>query len=393
MGRFSSWRGLARRAAPALSCLAILLAAAPAGGREVVVEARGQAAIAPPTVGFEMRDARGKALAPAETGLEDLLGAIAPMAVLDTGASSFVLSGPTAERYGVAPEPGATYVEVGLAGEHPMAVSRAYGLALFDVTTGARRRDDALVLAAQRLLLNESPADLTALLTAPGTGIDVLGMPAIRETTIVIEPVGTVPGGLRVDPRPDGARTTAELWIPLELVDLNRRRHPKNRGALPSLASNPLVAEVRAVVDDDAVRGDWLLDTGSVVTLISTAHARTLGLVDARGKPLREPDFTLPIGGISGAQQMLPGFRIARLEVPAERGVTLVFEEPAVLVHDVGTTLDDGTAVTLDGVFGMNLLLAAGSDPTLVGFAAEYAMPFARIVIDGRRGRLGLTPR
>jgi hypothetical protein len=392
------------------------LAQADGALREVTVQASGQAALIQPMVTFQLRDPRsGKRLAVSDDGLEDLLGGVAPLAILDTGASAHVVSPATAERYGIGPEPGARYVEVGMTGEVAMAVSRPYNLALWsdDARAGTSplpagrsreldrpkeqgreaNRERSLVFTLQRFLLNDAGGDLLTLLSSPGAGVDVVGMPAIGEMVVEIEPAQSTHASLPVCLRPKGSRVDAEFWIPFEMANFNRPHHPHNRGALPSLARNPVVRGVRAVAGKNAASGAWLFDTGSAVTVLSTAGAKALGLLDGHGRPVRQPDFTLPIGGISGVEKALPGFRLDRLEIPAERDTVLVIATAPVVVHDVATTRDDGTATVLDGVLGMNLFLAAGSDPELLGFAREHAPTFARIVIDAGRGRLGLTPR
>jgi len=390
----------------------VLVTCAPAGwAREIVVRETGEAAARQPMVAFELRDgASGRALAAGRGDLEELVGTLPSVAILDTGASAHILSSGTAERLGVGSEPGARYVEVGMAGEHAMGVSRAYGLALVtasglaaaDATGGGRRgaprrgREGAgrsIVVGAQRFLLNDAPSGLATLLTAPGAAADVVGMPAIRETVVELVPGEGGPlTGVDVRLHARDEAVPAEVWVPLALDDFNRRHHPRNRGALPSLATNPLVRGVRATAGRATTRGDWLLDSGAAVTILSTAAARALDLVDARGTPLRQPDFSVPVSGISGGQRQMPGFRIDRIEIDGG-GDTLVFAHPAVVVHDVSTTRDDGTSVTLAGILGMNLLLPSGSGPSLMGFAAPRPAPFARVVIDVPRARLGFALR
>ncbi len=124
----------------------------------------------------------------------------------------------------------------------------------------------------------------------------------------------------------------------------------------------------------------------------SELRDHALDLVDAGGTPLRQPDFSVPVSGISGGQRQMPGFRIDRIEIDGG-GDTLVFAHPAVVVHDVSTTRDDGTSVTLAGILGMNLLLPSGSGPSLMGFAEPRPAPFARVVIDVPRARLGFALR
>jgi len=387
-------------AAVAVTVLLAALSGQARAGGEVVVRAGGEAALAPPMVTFELRRTNGRALAAeGDDMLGDLLAALTGAAVLDTGASGTVLSGPTAARYDITLERGARYVEVGMNGEHAMAVSRPYTLAVCEPNQRSGCRE-SLVLRSQRFLLNEpagavasaSGGDLMALLASPGQATNVIGMPAIREAVVELRSVtqGTAPLAVEIHPR--GARVSADHWITLDMVDFNRRRHPDNRGPLPSLAVNPLVPGVRVRAGAREARGDWLLDTGSVVTVLSSRLAREIGLVDGAGRPARPADFGLPIGGISGAQKNLPGFYVDRIEIDADDGTTIVVEHPAVLVHDVTTTTDDGREHRLDGILGMNVLSPSGSGMMMTGFAKTYASAFDRVVIDAPRSRLGLSP-
>jgi hypothetical protein len=351
-------------------------------------------------VAFEVRDAGGRA----RRAGEDLLDDVPALGVLDTGASSFVLSTATAERFGVAAEPGARFVETGMTGEHAMAVSRPVGLAVLGGGGQARAPSQrragssvrpatpapALALGAQRLLVQDPlDDDPMALLLAPGRAVDVIGMPAIREAIVVMEPSGTGAAAVRLEAR--GASVAAEVWVPLTLRDFNRRTHPKRRGPLPALAPNPML-RVLARRGTSTATGEWILDTGSVVSIVSSATARSVGLVDAAGRPARPPEFTLPIGGISGEPRMLPGFSVESLELGDGDAGTVVLAGARVVVHDVATTTDDGRTIVLDGLLGMNVFLDAGSGAGLLGFAASHRSGFARIVIDAGRERLGLTP-
>jgi hypothetical protein len=286
-----------------------------------------------------------------------------------------------------------------MSGEHAMTVSRAVTLEVADLEPEdaprrrtRRARPTSVRLTAQRLLLNEAPADLAAALLSPGAMIDVVGMPLIREHVIEIEPQTDALPALTVHLHPSAAGLGVDAWVALTLVDFNHR-HPRNRGPLPSLATNPVVTGVHITTGTQDAGGDWLLDTGAACSMISTATARRLGLVDASGQPSRRPDFTLPIGGIGGGHQSLPGFRLDRLELDADGDRTLVFPDPAVVVHDISTVRADGTTVTLDGILGMNLLLPSGTGMTMLGAAAELPAPFERVVIDVAHERLGFTLR
>ncbi len=361
---------------------------------EVAVRGTGEAALAQPMVGFELRDGRtGKALehdAKAHggddvDGLVALIGSAGRPAILDTGASAHLLSGVTASAYGVTPDSGARYVETGMTGEHAMGVSRELGLALLD---GARR--PVRTFTAQRFLLNDAPSDIGALLLSPGAVADVIGMPAIRELVTIVD---TAAPGAPLVVRLAPSAPPADLWLALTMADFSQRRHAKNRGALPTLAANPLVEKVGVRLGPKSARGDWLLDSGAAVTMISTRTATALGLVAANGRRMKEPAFSVPVGGIGGGHEALDGYRVERVEIPTDGGRTLVFEDAAVVVHDVTIVGDDGSKRTLDGVLGMNLLLPSGSGLGPLGFTSEQPGPFTQIVIDGPRARLGLTTR
>jgi hypothetical protein len=388
------------RARAALFGLAILASGAPAAARDVTLAATGEAALAQPMVVLGIGDDRAAARG-SRDDLEDLLAGLPALAVLDTGASGHVLSHATAARFEVEAERGSRYVEAGMSGEHAMAVSRAVTLTVGDVepedpddTPRGRRRPRAtpVRLASQRLLLNEAPSDLASALLSPGSMVDVIGMPLILRHVIEIVPGASTLPALTVRLGSGAASHGMDAWVPLALVDYNRR-HPANRGPLPSLATNPVVEDVTAELGAAEADGDWLLDTGAACSMISTAIARELGLVDADGRSSRRVDFTLPVGGVGGGHESLRGFRLDRLVLTASDGHRLVFPDPAVVVRDVSTIGPDGTKITLDGILGMNLLLPSGSGMTTLGAATQLPGPFERVVIDVPGERLGLALR
>jgi hypothetical protein len=315
------------------------------------VPATSDAALVPPMVAFHLRDAGGRPLATQD----DVLGDLPALAVLDTGAGTHLLSHDTALRFGVRADTGARWVETGLSGEHALAVSAPYTVAL-DAGT-------PLLLPAQRLLLNDVPATAATMLTNPGAIVDVIGMPALERAIVELRLDATL-GLPAASLLPAGGAVHADRWVPLALVDFNHRHHPGNRGAPPTMAANPVLRGVHVVRGTHDVRGDWLLDTGSAVTVLSTAGARALGL--AEPAPL-----SAPVGGISGSEA-LRGWRVDRIELPTTADGVLTVTDAAIFVHDVTTVTDDGTRTTLDGILGTNLLAA-----------------FARVVIDVPHARLG----
>lgn len=370
---------------------------AAADARDVVLSATGEAALVQPMVIVSLGDETPASRKRSGDDLSDLLEGLPVVAILDTGASGHVLSAATAARFGIEPERGARYVEAGMSGDHALGVSRPIALGVTgiepeDEDAPRRRAPQPFRLPAQRMLLNEAPRDPTAALLSPGAMVDVVGMPLIRERAIEIEATGGTPGAVTVRLHPTAAGLRTDAWVALTLVDYTRR-DPKNRGPLPALAANPLVPAVTITLGGTDVEGEWLLDTGAACSMISTKAARRLGLVDAAGSPTRTPDFTLPVGGVGGGHHNLPGFRLDRLTLETTDGRTLVFPDPAIVVHDVSTKDDDGDTITLDGILGMNLLLPSGSGMTMLGASRQLSGPFERVVIDVAGKRLGVRLR
>jgi hypothetical protein len=91
---------------------------------------------------------------------------------------------------------------------------------------------------------------------------------------------------------------------------------------------------------------NFLFDTGSQLTVISTATAQALGL------DLSHPTTTLDVQGVGGTETV-PGFTVKSLVLPTSGGGTLTFTNVPVYVLDVA----DG----IDGILGMNLLDTADS--------------------------------
>ncbi len=353
--------------------------------------------------------------------LDDLLGGGTESsfrAFLDTGASAHNFSQSTARRFGIAAVPGAVYHEIGLHGLTAVDVSRPFDLALAD-STGTLEDAPRVFHGVQRgaVFQLSRAAAANPLVSLTLGEINVVGMPAIRHLIFEFDPA-PVGGGseqlkaLGLDDVDlgglealldmgqlgrgpavrmiDRARlpATFDAVVDLQYVDFSRRRNPDDRPPLPDLAANPVVAGIEAAHDGKVSEGDWLLDTGAPASMISVAQAHALGLFDADGRPRVAPAFTLPMAGVGGQVREARGYRIDRLRVTARDGVVLEFRHVHVIVHDVSTTLDSGQRVTLDGIFGMNLLLptVGGLQTGLPSRTAEA--PFSRFWVDGPRGRL-----
>ena len=361
-----------------------------------------------------------------DLGLKGLMDADQPqgsfLAFLDTGASSHVISKMTAERFGIEAVPGAVYHEVGLHDEKPMDVSRPYGLALSGSTGKLHDQpgtfhaiDGDVALQINRQLANNS------LVTMALGEINVIGMPAIRRLLVEIDPhpglgqgggglqelqdlldgdllngdlldqLGDVVSGPAVYLHPPKDRpTNVDVRIPLVYVNFARHHNPRDHGPRPVLAPNPTIKSIETGDGERRFVGDWLLDTGAPVSMISTRHAIALGLYDEDGQPRRQQDFSLPLGGVGGQVKSAAGFRIDFMRVPAAGGRMIEYRQAHVVVHDVSTELDNGQTITLDGIFGTNFLLSTvGGLGLVLGIPSNTsAGPFKHIWIDGPRRQL-----
>lgn len=339
-------------------------------------------------------------------------------AFFDTGASAHVLSLSTAQRFGIEPVAGGVYHEIGLHGETVMGVTRKLNLALAgsDGTLSGKPIGKFEVAGRGVVFeLNAGGGGSAAMLMGE---MNVIGMPAMRQFVIEIRPpessgidlnaalsggltsgnieallgaLSSVVGGPAVRLFPAHHRVSrVDAIVPLQYREFARKKNSADRGPLPTLAPNPVIRGVRLKDHGRASTGDWLLDTGAMATMISTQQARALGLVDRAGQPKRRPDFSLPLSGIGGQMIQIPGFVIQRVRVQAQGGRVVEWRNVSVAVQDVSAKLDSGKVITLDGIFGLNMIM-----PSMAGLAtgmpsAAAEAPFKRVWFDGPRGLLML---
>ena len=132
--------------------------------------------------------------------------------------------------------------------------------------------------------------------------------------------------------------TTAPVKIPLSFYGTDNHTNPGNQ---ITSSFNPMDKNVR--LNDNGVtltKQSFLLDTGSQLTVISTAEAQALHL------DLAHPETTLDVQGVGGIVT-IPGFTLSSLSVPTTNRGTLKFTNVPVYVLDV--------APDFSGLLGMNL--------------------------------------
>lgn len=175
-----------------------------------------------------------------------------------------------------------------------------------------------------------------------------------------------------------------DIEVKVQFTDFLYLSHPNNRGPLPVSSYNPVIEKIQIDYEGNNSTGDWILDTGAQLSMMSTAQAETLGLVDSNGDPIVAPEFYQAIGGVGGDINV-PIFLIDTLSIPTLNGFELIYENPYVGVLDVGTIDEDtGELVILDGILGDNFL----------GYSYDMSLniamgPYDNIVFDTQRAILG----
>lgn len=330
-------------------------------------------------------------------------------AFYDTGASGILLSEGTADSLGIQRQmvggSPAVYSDVGVVGTDNFNISQPVyvSLAPFTDTADIDNPNTFAQTYTQRIGPVRTQIGPAGTIVDPVLGdLDVIGVPAMAGKVVVIDPKpantfadtlrtyvyapGTPfdPAGAEVDP---GIPET-NRHVKLSYGSFDRFTTTTPGAAPPTLAENPFIGpnpvlkldagapadNTPAVVVSSGSKssaGSWLLDTGAAASIMSKAQAAALGVsYDPATVGTDDPvllgvdagrQFQLTIGGIGGTSKVA-GFLVPQLTVPTAEGDPLVFTDAPVLVSDI-TVVDPitGQSLTLDGVFGMNFLVATAS--------------------------------
>jgi hypothetical protein len=227
---------------------------------------------------------------------------------------------------------------------------------------------------------------------------------------------------------------TVSHHVPLSYGDFSRFTTIDPEGATrPDLADNPIigpnpVAQFDGDFSDDTPpvhvtfgghtsSGSFLLDTGAQASFISTrvaedVHVRYVDGTFGTDSPLLEifdpndpgaepleltNQFRLQILGIGG-EVTVSGFFLDEMILHTLEG-SLALDDPnnirylgaPVLVADIGVVDAEGTPLILDGVFGMNFLVASLFVDGF-NFGNSALGPYGWITFDQPNGILGLEP-
>jgi hypothetical protein len=371
-------------------------------------------------------------------------------AFYDTGASGLVLSDLTADFLQVQRSQfnGSLVVfeDVGVAGGDTFNVSEPLYMAIAPYTPSVDINNPVTASAVYDQDFGPVRMQIGGSTNPLLLGLDILGMPAMQGKVVVMDPKplngfpdildlmrtyvydpGTPfdPGQLDTDP---GIPTT-NRHVRLRYASFERFTQTTPVGAEgPTLRHNPFIGpDPVAGLDPSAApdstpaititlgakqaTGSFLLDTGSAASFVSSAlaamvnvryRAGTRGTNDPQlevfdpSNPsapgtLLPNQFQLTISGIGGDQRAA-GFFLDSLRVPTMEGDSLNFAGAPVLVVDISVQ-DPVTlqTLTLDGVFGMNFLVASAfviEDP--LSIEAFNPGPFEWVVFDEPNGVLAL---
>lgn len=289
--------------------------------------------------------------------------------LLDTGANS-ILAGDDAVSE-LAPQgyrTEGTFIEFGVAGSAEFDVSAEYHVRFGGSDGVIQTLENARILSSTQ----------TSFCPVPGlcSFFGIIGMPAMNERVTTLNLSGLGGGGGNGDPFDifdlleggldfDFLATTfandlpatsqRRYTVPLEPLHFD----PGETGPLPVWVDLPAIRTTMRHEGTEQ-RGNFVLDTGAQLSLISSQMAFDLGLDTNGNGDLRDEAIgTQPIGGVGGTIEA-PILLVEELSVPTDQGIDLVFTNLTMSVVDIHPTID--------GIFGMNLLSSGWMGSLLGGW-------------------------
>jgi hypothetical protein len=356
-------------------------------------------------------------------------------AFLDTGASSIDLSANTAKMLGIGRENvgnvEARFADVGVGGGSDFAVSEPIFLSIAPMTpTVVTDQKDSIPfmynLAAGPFRTEIGPlavgGDFLSALALED--LDIVGMPVIAGKIVVMDnrDVNAMSDKIRTFVYDGRAGAGARASIPktservrLSFASFARFTRISPAGAAPpAIAANPIIGPdplhpqgdstpgLMVTHDGKIISGSWLLDTGAAASMISVKQAAMLGVTYAQGTegtnhprlvgPGTQRQFVMTVGGIGGSKKSA-GFFLDKLALPTIGGKPIVFDHAPVLVADITVKDLQNPPFTLDGVFGMNFLVASAmvdESNLLPDVDHLTAGAFRWVVINQPQGWLGV---
>ncbi|MGD0462264.1 MAG: hypothetical protein ABSB74_07225 [Tepidisphaeraceae bacterium] len=343
-------------------------------------------------------------------------------AFLDTGASSIALSSNTAQQFGIqremAAQQEARFQDVGVGGGSEFAVSEPIFLSLAPMAPNVDVEQKDAIATTYTLTVGPDRTEIgplngaTDFLTALALGdMDIAGMPVIAGKIVVLDPkdVNSMTDKIRTYVYDAKSAAEANPPIPktsqhvrLNFVSFSQFTKISPAGAqAPAISANPMIGAI-VMHHGQASTGSWLLDTGAAASMISRHQAAALGVTYAPGTDgaahprldgvPADRQFIISVGGIGGIKKSA-GFFLDKLSIPTLEGSPITFIHAPVLVCDITVTDSAGRSFTLDGVLGMNFLVASAMvDESSLVPDIDHLTPgaFRWIVLNMREECLGV---
>ena len=360
-----------------------------AAAEDFVLEGMFEAAVDLPRIMFLIkRDPNGEPIKVYDD-FEDDYVFVEQYAFLDTGASGVLFSRETALLYmELNLEEEAVYYDVGVGGAEDFNVSEPIYIGTLDYNSPQSLNPGAYKLHEQwRIQVKKTYVE--DWFSSP---IDIIGTPAMMGKVVVLNSASTNQLGSFIADIKEANDVTIpevdfEVAIRFEKFVWDSE-DSNNIPPYPILAYNPMI-DVILDYNNISVDGRFLLDTGAMVSMMNIDRGMELGLVDANGDPIIEPNFVVQLGGV-GSNVEVPGFIIDTLKVPTLNGFDLVYKNARVTVHDIGVyDFDNNEYLILDGIFGSNFLCAT-LDSNIMDLNLELAgTVYDWVVIDMNQGKLG----
>ncbi|MEA1950549.1 MAG: PEP-CTERM sorting domain-containing protein [Planctomycetota bacterium] len=350
--------------------------------------------------------------APMTGSVEDIYGnpveTFTIEAYFDTGSSGVLISDSTANMLEVPRLADVTFEDVGVAGTDEFAVSAELFVHLATFGGDTTGIDDPASFATT---YNQQFGPVRTQLSQPSTvpgleGTDIFGMPLFIDKTVVMDMravnqiLGTIVTSVHNSGEVIAGLPAATRTVATSYGDFSRftqtvqtsTGNPLDPAVFgPTMVHNPFIGpdpDPTGPPDPDAPPGitvvsngvtttsSWLLDTGAGLSMLSQQQANIHGIRYRVGHEAGSEDpllefisdgslvpnqYQSQIGGIGGVINVA-GFMLDKLSLPTVEGESIDYLSAPVSVLDI-TLLDPLTmeTLTLDGVFGMNNLLASAT--------------------------------
>jgi hypothetical protein len=264
--------------------------------------------------------------------------------LLDTGAQSILAAQTaTSEMVSLGYETNGTFLEYGIGGSSTYDVSKTYNVD-FAGTNGQRNT------LADVQILSSTSANYGSFGGIVGTPamvnrVTTMDLPAmLTEYQIGVAFSTTIP-----------ASSGHRYSVPLEFKHFGHSDQTNPPTTLPVYKPIPF-ATVGGRHSGGSASGDFVLDTGAQLSMLSTQFAFDLGLdTDGDGNFDNEKVGDQAFGGAGGSTVFAPLLQIEKIMIQTNEGVTLIWTDLTLPVLDIDPSIN--------GIFGNDLLTSGWFAP------------------------------